>query len=54
MKNQATSIFIQSIKGLFMAAFKVTLLALSWLLSITGMLLSKIAEAIQRIIVKAS
>jgi hypothetical protein len=54
MKNQATNIFIQSIKGMFKAAFKVILLALSWSLSITGMLLTKIAETIQRLIIKTS
>ncbi len=54
MKNQATSIFIQSLTGLIKLAFRVTLLAISWVLSITGMLLTKTAEVIQRIITKNS
>lgn len=53
--NQSTSnIFMASLKTIIKSALKLFFIALAWLMRLAGTTLTKIGEALERIIIKRS
>ena len=54
MNQSASNIFANSLKSIIKNLFRLCAIALAWLMKLIGITLTKIGEAIERIIIKRS
>lgn len=54
MENKLSNLFSSSIKALFITVFKLAVIVFAWLLKAGGIVLTKIGEAAERILIKKS
>lgn len=53
-KSKIHGVFYTALKGLISAALKLFAIILSWTLKLCGMILTKLSEAIERVLLKNS
>lgn len=54
MNQSSSNIFVNSLKAIIKSAFKIFFIAFAWILRLIGTTLSKLGEAIERILIKRS
>lgn len=53
-QNNISTIFATALKELVKAILKITIIAISWVIKICGMVMTKLGEGIDKVIIKKS
>jgi|GEM_PF-5251592 len=53
-QSQTSNVFVQAIKSLIVASFKICIICISWVLKLLGITFTKASEVIEKIINKTA